>query len=89
MKLESTRLPNIWNCPVEPSSQQMGHLQCLTRLKDGGVVPTSIYIYLYILVGTRDLWTLRSPPKVSWGEGGGGRAKKDKIIKYIWLVLSV
>jgi hypothetical protein len=30
-------------------------------------------------------------PKSEWGGvgGGGGGAKKDKIIKYIWLALSV
>jgi hypothetical protein len=42
-------------------------------------------VYIYILVGTCDLRTLWNPPEVSWGGG----AKKDKIIKYIWLVLSV
>jgi hypothetical protein len=46
------------------------------------------FVYLYNkLVGTRDLRKLWSPPKVSGGGAGG--AKKDKIIKYIWLVLSV
>jgi len=38
--------------------------------------------YINRLVGTCDLRTLSE-----WGRGG--QAKKDKIIKYIWLVLSV